>query len=137
MCVAGEAYFYENIPRAFVSLFPRLLAIECASGGRDLLSLRLQRVNGVTLSRLHISQCITSGRLEILLDALKRLHSCTNAEAQDCNSLPNVWPTFRSSTFRMMTTILFFPFCDTKYSLHMMDVVVSIVCTSARTVSDI
>ena len=43
---------------------------------RDLSSMVLTRVAGVTYSHLSANFCVTPGRLVALLDSLKRLHTC-------------------------------------------------------------
>lgn len=70
----GEIYWYQHIPPALADLFPQAVSVS-AHPDRDLSSMVLTRVAGVTYSHLAANACLTPGRLVALLDALRRLHS--------------------------------------------------------------
>ena len=69
----GEVFWYQHVPEELSDLFPRAVSVS-SHPDRDLSSMIMTRVNGVTFSHLAADACLTPGRLGALLDALRRLH---------------------------------------------------------------
>jgi hypothetical protein len=66
--IAGERYYYQNIPPQLAHLFPELL-------DSDEYSIKLRKVMGIPLSFLNASGTLTSGTVLKLLDILGSLHA--------------------------------------------------------------
>eukprot|EP00967_Tisochrysis_lutea_P100768 scaffold150620_cov35-Tisochrysis_lutea.AAC.3 len=99
----GEIFFYQHVPEDIADIFPEL--ISCSTGpytvgklekdgppcptdavsglvmpssprsSGPISSMTLQRIRGVTFSHLVTSRCLTPGRLQLFLKALRRIHS--------------------------------------------------------------
>ena len=75
--MAGEVYWYRNIPQPLVDLFPELSRFEDYSNEEgDVVSLVMSRVQGITFSQLLTNSAVTKGRLQRLLEGLQRVHDC-------------------------------------------------------------
>ena len=75
--MAGEVYWYRNIPQPLVDLFPELSRFEDYNNEEgDVVSLVMSRVQGITFSQLLTNSAVTKGRLQRLLDGLQRVHDC-------------------------------------------------------------
>ena len=66
--IAGERYYYKNIPQSVEDLFPKLL--EETSD-----KIIIERIQGINLSYLYTNAALHKNTLEKLLQSLKRLHS--------------------------------------------------------------
>ena len=82
----GEIYWYQHIPPSLSDLFPQAVSVS-QHPDRDLSSMVLTRVAGVTYSHLSANFCVTPGRLVALLDSLKRLHTCEGSTDQVSDEL--------------------------------------------------
>ena len=68
--IAGERYYYQNIPEKVASLFPKLL-----EDAQD--KIIIERIQGLNFSYLYTNNCLTETQLQSLLTALGQLHSIT------------------------------------------------------------
>ncbi|KAI3659729.1 hypothetical protein MP638_005203 [Amoeboaphelidium occidentale] len=85
----GEVFFYENIPEDIKALFPKLIRADDSPG--QVLTMRIERVRGVTFSHLLTGRCITDGRFKHLLNALKQVHGSEGIQKQiSPNALGNI-----------------------------------------------
>ena len=71
--ISGEVFYYRSLPPSLTHLFPKVLSIE-DSGSTEVSSISMERVKGVPLSHLMVSQALTPGRLLKFLAALELLH---------------------------------------------------------------
>lgn len=67
----GELYFYQHIPEDLQRYFPRLLQYR-DDGNR---SITIDRVDGVAMSHLLVSRCVTEHRLHTVLSVLHTIHT--------------------------------------------------------------
>jgi len=75
--LAGEAFYYENIPKELEYLFPALLSKEITAEGA--LCITISKLKGVTFSQLLVNRCIDASKLCSLLKAIMVLHSYPGA----------------------------------------------------------
>jgi len=71
--LAGEAFYYENIPKELQHLFPALVSKEITADGA--LCITISKLEGVTFSQLLVNRCIDASKLLSLLSAIMMLHS--------------------------------------------------------------
>ena len=73
--IAGEVYWYENMPKNIQDYIPKLISKNLDDG-----SYILEKINGVTFSELLISQSLSESSLVSLLDIMSEIHSCSITE---------------------------------------------------------
>lgn len=73
----GEAFFYENIPENLEHLFPKLIKVDRLQDNRQI-SITMSHIKSTSFAQLNCIGCITPGRLNKLLDALKLIHRSKN-----------------------------------------------------------
>lgn len=80
--IFGELFFYLNMPKDIKHLFPRLISHQTVPGANNSKSvtMSLEHVKGITLTRLFTSRCLTAGRLHSFLLSLRKIHSSTGPE---------------------------------------------------------
>ncbi len=66
--LAGEAFYYENIPKQLQYLFPEYLSKNSDNNGN--LSIEISKVEGITFSQLMVNRCVDEARLQCLLRAI-------------------------------------------------------------------
>ncbi|OUS41648.1 hypothetical protein BE221DRAFT_196577 [Ostreococcus tauri] len=71
--LAGEAFYYENIPKELAHLFPAMISKEIMASGA--LSITISKLKGVTFSQLLVNRCIDASKLCSLLSAIMVLHN--------------------------------------------------------------
>ncbi len=69
----GEIYWYRHIPAVIDDLFPRVDAIDEAG-------IKMERIDGSTLSSLLVNGCLDRQLLEDMLEALDRIHQASAGE---------------------------------------------------------
>lgn len=77
--VAGELYFYENIPPSVSKFFPRLREYSHSENKSGVCSFAMDLVDGAVYSHMLVTRCLTVGRVRKLLVALHALHNCVDA----------------------------------------------------------
>lgn len=80
--LSGEIYYYSNIPNDVKDLFPMLL-----SNGNNIY--QVEKINGLTLSELHVSELLTESMLHNMLNSLLTLQSATTSENKDIDIYEN------------------------------------------------
>jgi hypothetical protein len=70
--LAGEAFYYDNIPLELADLFPKLLTSTTEGG---MATLTLSRIPGLTCSQLMVNRCFCASKLNSVLRALLRMHT--------------------------------------------------------------
>jgi len=65
--IAGEKYYYQNIPDHIKSLYPKIIEYKDSS-------LVMEKINGIPLSYLYISKNLQKSVLNKLLESLKIVH---------------------------------------------------------------
>ncbi|KAJ2989776.1 hypothetical protein HDV02_004775, partial [Globomyces sp. JEL0801] len=71
--ILSEIYFYLHVPKDISDLFPKLL--KDPEFSENQYSINLEKINGTTFSHLLVNRALTPGRLEVLLQSLKKIHS--------------------------------------------------------------
>ena len=79
--ILGETYFYANIPRQLVDLFPEVYSVDFHEG-TSTYSITMEKLSGVTFSHLVVGRSLTNGRLLALLHALHRIHTASPASCR-------------------------------------------------------
>lgn len=74
--LSGEIYWYKNIPEELKDLFPIFINNEGNT------KYNMEEVDGVPLSRLYLSEDLTTQQLDYVLNSIKRLHN-TKMELDD------------------------------------------------------
>jgi len=69
--LSGEAFYYRSIPAQVKDLFPLLVEYDRSEPCRWF---EMERINGVPVSQLYLSEQLTEGQLEHLIGSLHRLH---------------------------------------------------------------
>lgn len=77
----AEMYFYSRMPRGIADLFPKLYATNYFPE-TSTYSFTMQKVEGVSYSHLLVARSLTTRRLELMLDAIHRIHTCTEPNAE-------------------------------------------------------
>ena len=68
--LSGEIYYYNNIPRSLKDLFPIFLDYD---ENNKLYS--MEKINGLTVSNLYLSELLTSETLKHIMNSIKRIHN--------------------------------------------------------------
>lgn len=68
--LSGEIYYYNNIPKELKDLFPLMLRYDDKKKWYD-----MERINGVPISKLYLSEELTIDLLNVVLNSIERLHS--------------------------------------------------------------
>jgi len=85
--LAGEAFYYDNIPLELAHLFPKKLTSTTEGGST---TLTLSRLPGHTCSQLMVNRCFCASKLNSILQALLRMHMTGSPrENSDVNHYAN------------------------------------------------
>ena len=68
--LSGEIYYYSNIPRRIKDMFP--LFIDCDP---DNTWYSIEKINGLTLSNLYLSELLTFNTLKSIMQSIKRIQN--------------------------------------------------------------
>jgi len=68
----GESYFYNNIPLPVISLFPKVISIDCQ---KDYDVLTLENIKGFSISKKFIDNNLSLNILEEILNSLDDIHN--------------------------------------------------------------
>ncbi len=99
--LSGEIYYYQNIPNEIKDLFP--LFIE---GGNNFL--KIEKINGITLSELYLSELLTETSLINVLNSIYRIQSLNLFDSDDsdnniylnyCNKLSKRYESYNYDKF--------------------------------------
>ncbi len=74
--LSGEIYYYQNVPVAVKDLFPVFF-----EAGEQLDWYEMERISGVVMSDLYVSELLTVAQLRNILGSVRRLHSAFSEEA--------------------------------------------------------
>ena len=87
--IFGELYFYQNMPKDIEGLFPKMVSHQIVkeSNGSKSVTMSLEHINGVTLTRLFTSRCLTPGRLHSFLLTLRKIHSSEGSKEEKPKSV--------------------------------------------------
>ena len=96
--LSGEAFYYENIPRELVHLFPTLLSKESTADAT--LCITISKLEGVTFSQLLVNRCITEIHLHSLLQSIKTLHEYRAVACEDRTSSINYYENYAAKVER-------------------------------------
>ena len=81
----GEVFFYEHVPEDIKHLFPRLIRVD-RQEPTGYMTLRIERVRGITCSHLMTHRALTEGRLLQVLRALHQIHQSKPATSTSAES---------------------------------------------------
>lgn len=101
--LAGEAFYYEHIPKNLENLFPVLQSKEIMADGA--LCITISKLEGVTFSQLLVNRCIDESKLRSLLSSIMMLHSYQDAASVNEPCSVNYYENYSSKVRR-------------RYSLH-------------------
>ena len=83
--LSGEIYWYNNIPIAIKDMFPIFF-----SAGIDNKSYVMEKINGIPLSRLFLSEDMTIEHLKHIMNSIERIHNTSDINnAVDVNIYEN------------------------------------------------
>jgi UDP-N-acetylglucosamine 2-epimerase len=68
--LAGEIYYYSNIPNEIKDMFPLFINFDIKNTWYS-----IEKINGLTLSNLYLSELLTFTTLETILKSIKRIQS--------------------------------------------------------------
>ena len=80
--LSGECHYYSNIPCSLKDMFPLFLA------GDDN-SITIERVHGLTVTELYLSEMLTENTLVHVLNSVNRIHSCCELPSTTGNIYAN------------------------------------------------
>jgi capsule biosynthesis phosphatase len=80
--LSGECHYYSNIPCSLKDMFPLFLA------GDDN-SITIERVHGLTVTELYLSEMLTESTLVHVLNSVNRIHSCSDLPSTTANIYAN------------------------------------------------
>lgn len=80
--LSGEIYYYNNIPKSIKDLFP--LFIDCDTNNT---MYRLEKINGMTLSTLYLSELLTTDSLQKVINSIERIHNASTIEDNENNNI--------------------------------------------------
>ena len=69
--LSGEIYWYNNIPNEIKDIFPILINYDKNNKWYE-----MEKVNGIPISRLFLSEELTIEQLDHILGSINRIHSC-------------------------------------------------------------
>lgn len=75
--LTGEAFFYENIPKELLTLFPKFIS-KVVEGEK--MTIAMSKVEGTTFSQLLVNRCVNDQRLALVLECLKNIHDHGNGK---------------------------------------------------------
>jgi len=77
--LSGEIHYYSNIPEIVKKYFPVMLDFDsCNSTWYD-----VERINGVTLSKLYVTESLSTKQLKSTMQAVQRIHDSNSTIAAD------------------------------------------------------
>lgn len=88
--LAGEIYYYQNIPISVKDMFPIMVDYN-----PDNTSYSVEKINGITVSDLYLSELLTTDQLKHVMNSIHRLQSCSYETTQTLNILDNYIPKLR------------------------------------------
>lgn len=71
--LSGEIYYYNNIPKKIKDLFPLFIDYD-----NDNQWYKIEKINGITISTLYLSEMLTTKTLTNVLNSIERIHLCGN-----------------------------------------------------------
>eukprot|EP00742_Colponemidia_sp_Colp-10_P003597 GILJ01003829.1.p1 GENE.GILJ01003829.1~~GILJ01003829.1.p1 ORF type:complete len:812 (+),score=126.85 GILJ01003829.1:47-2437(+) len=86
--LASQRFFFENIPSKIQHFFAPLLSVEEKNG---LLTLAMQRINGVPLSYAYVHGTLTIGQLDEIFESLRMMHNCESTPIDSSLSKYTNW----------------------------------------------
>lgn len=81
--LSGEIYYYQNIPSAVKDMFPIMVDY------RDNKSYSLEKINGITVNSLYLSESLTEHQLIHVMNSIYRLQNCAIQDDRNVNILYN------------------------------------------------
>ena len=82
--LSGEIYYYQNIPNKIKDMFPLFIAYDEANTWYE-----IEKINGLTVSVLYVSELLTLVTLESIMNSIKRIQSCKCNENSNINIYEN------------------------------------------------
>ena len=82
----AEMYFYSRLPASLSTLFPHLYSTSYFPETATF-SFTMQKLRGISYSHLLVARSLTKRRLDLMLNALHRVHTCTEPPVEQS---PNV-----------------------------------------------
>ena len=81
--IEGEIYYYRHIPESKKKYFANVHKLEQTTLNANYKgTIIMERIQGPTFSHLLVSRCLTTGRLNKMLNALHDLHKTKTSEIQ-------------------------------------------------------
>lgn len=71
--LSGEIHWYRNIPNEIKDMFPLLINYDTNNKWYE-----MEKVNGIPISRLFLSEELSTEQLDHIIGSIKRIHSCKN-----------------------------------------------------------
>lgn len=85
----GEIYFYKNIPIEIKDLFPLFF-------GNIGNNLKIEKINGITLTDMYLSELLTESTLEHVLRSMERIHNVNI----DKNDNTNIYQNYKNKLIK-------------------------------------
>tara|TARA_B100000902_G_C27309225_1_gene917351 strand:+ start:549 stop:2453 length:1905 start_codon:yes stop_codon:yes gene_type:complete len=82
--LSGEIYYYNNIPNDIKDIFPIL--VNCDPNNKWY---EMEKINGIPISKLYLSEELTTEQLGHIMGSLKRIHNSKSVISQDINIYSN------------------------------------------------
>jgi capsule biosynthesis phosphatase len=80
--LSGEIYYYRNIPSEIKDLFPLFIDYDINNKWY-----KMEKINGLTLSTLYLSELLTENTLESVMGSIKRIHSIQILNSDESNNI--------------------------------------------------
>lgn len=82
--LSGEIYYYNNIPCEIKDLFPLMIRYD-----ENLTWYDMEKINGIPISKLYLSEELSIDLLEIIFNSLNRIH-----KVKKCNESVNIYSNY-------------------------------------------
>ena len=87
----GEIYYYKNIPHNVKDMFPTMMDYDIYNTWYS-----VEKVHGITVSNLYLSQLLTGNQLKHIVNSIYRLHHCVESQNISFNILANYIPKMKT-----------------------------------------
>lgn len=82
--LSGEIYYYNNIPNEIKDMFPILIRSDIDNKWYE-----MEKINGIPISKLYLSEELSESQLVHIMKALKRIHSVKVNDKDNINIYEN------------------------------------------------
>lgn len=82
--LSGEIFYYKNIPNNVSDLFPAIL-----KNSEDNKFYEIEKISGVPLSKIYLSEELTTTHLNHLINSIKKLHNSVYEDTQNIDIYEN------------------------------------------------